>query len=504
MSRELLVGIDIGTQGTKAIAIDLAGVIQGTGYSSYQFEVPQPGWSEQHPDLWWNGVIDALTQLWEKGIRPQDVQGIGAAGQMHSSVLLSEKKEVLGTAILWNDVRTAVECREIESLVGEKRIYDITRNSVLPGFTAPKLLWIRKHQPERYERIRHVLLPKDYIVFRLSGELSGDVSDASGTGLFNVADRQWADDVIRELGIPRTWMPEVHESSTVVGYVTGEAAKVTGLKKGTPIVAGAGDNAAAALGNGIFKEGTGLVSVGTSGIVLMPLQRIPDVSDMDPDLKTLHMFCHCLPDTWHAMGVTLSAGMSLRWLRDSFKFASYDQMLAGTAEIAPGAEDLFFLPYLNGERTPHNDPNARGVFFGMHFGHTMEHFVRAVLEGVAYSLRDCLELIKRLQPHSEIKEMFLTGGAVKSPEWSQILADVLTCRLIGYEEREGPAFGAALLAGLGTGIWKQPQELPGQSGVPRITEVNSEIADRYDRLYPIYRDLYPSLRPVFQTLHARK
>lgn len=497
--QEFLVGIDIGTQGTKAIAVNRNGVIQGTGYSSYGFDVPQPGWAEQHPDLWWNAVIDSMSQLWNRGIQPQDILAVGIAGQMHSSVLLNNEKEVIGPAILWNDVRTTEECRDIEQVVGAERIHAVTRNSVLPGFTSPKLLWIRKHQPERYKLVRHVLLPKDYIVFRLSGELSGDVSDASGTSLFEVGKRKWSKEVIQELGIPYDWMAEVHESSTVVGKVTNSAAKSTGLLAGTPIVAGAGDNAAAALGNGIFKEGTGLVSVGTSGTVFVPLQRVPNIPEGAEGLKTLHLFCHCLPNTWHAMGVTLSAGMSLRWLRDTFRLDTYEKMLSGAAGVPPGAEGLVFLPYLNGERTPHNDSNARGVFYGIHLGHSVDHFVRAVLEGVAFSLRDCMELIQQLNRNSEIKELFLTGGAVKSPVWGRILSDVLKYRLIGYEDREGPAFGAALLAGLGTELWKDPDQLPGQVGEPGITDVDAETAKHYERFYKIYRDLYPSLQSVYQT-----
>jgi xylulokinase len=500
--KDWVLGIDIGTQGTKALVVDSKGNIQEVGTSSYSFEIPRPGWSEQDPQIWWKAVISSLKILRDKGISLSYIRAVGVSGQMHSSVLLGEDDEVVRPAILWNDVRTTEECAEIEEMVGEKHVYRITKNAVLPGFTAPKLRWIQKNEPDRYRVIRRVMLPKDYIVFRLTGERSTDVSDASGTALFDVAGRKWSEVLMEELGFSPEWFPEVHESRTVVGRVTAEAARATGLPEGIPVVAGAGDNAAAALGNGVFQEGKGIISVGTSGTVFVPLSRVPDFDAREERLKTVHLFCHCLPDTWHTMGVTLSAGMSLSWFCQQFEWRDFEEMLSGVQEIPPGSDGLLFLPYINGERTPHNDPYARGVFLGISYRHSAKHFVRAVLEGVAFSLRDCLELIEKATSSSP-KELYLTGGAVKSRLWSQIFSDVLKRRLIGYEDREGPALGAAFLAGLGIGLWNSPGDLPYQVGsIPRITETYAGSAEVYDQLYRVYRHLYPSLKETYQILHA--
>jgi xylulokinase len=489
----LLLGIDIGTQGAKVLAVNTTGEILATGHHSYDFDVPHTGWAEQNPLQWWDGVIKSLQQIWEKGINPKDIQAIGVSGQMHSLVLLDENKQELGTSILWNDVRTENECHDMEQIIGKDKILSITRNSVLPGFTAPKLLWIKKHEPERYRLIRHMMQPKDYIVFKLSGELSSDVTDASGTSLFDVQKREWSKEIIDALDIPFEWLSYVQESQTVVGYVSQSASSLTGLAVGIPVVAGAGDNAAAALGNGIYEEGMGIVSVGTSGTVFVPLKNIPTIAD--DQLSTLHLFCHCLPDTWHAMGVTLSAGMSLQWFKDTFTDTSYEELLFAVGEVPAGSEGLLYLPYLNGERTPHNDPHAKGVFFGMNYRHTRDHFIRAVLEGVSYSLKDCLELIKKL--NIPIETLYVTGGASKSPIWKQILSEVFDRPIMAFEEREGPAFGAALLAGLGTGVWKDPTQFPSFFDKGKETNVNTEHVKIYQQGYEMYQDLYTLLKPLF-------
>lgn len=493
-SNGLLLGIDIGTQGAKVLVMDVNGEIQATGHHSYEFEVRQKGWAEQHPLQWWNGVVSALRKLWEKGIDPKNIRAIGVSGQMHSLVLLDKDKKELGTSILWNDVRTEEECLEIEQLVGKSNFFNITRNSVLPGFTAPKLQWIKKHEPSRYANIHHLMQPKDYIVFKLSEALSSDVSDASGTLWFDTAKRTWSKEIIDALEIPFEWLNEVHESQTVVGSVSGEAANVTGLIPGIPVVAGAGDNAAAALGNGIYEQGKGIVSVGTSGTVFAPLKSVPKL-DGD-DLSTLHLFCHCLPNTWHAMGVTLSAGMSLNWYKNTFSNLSYDELLSNVDNISAGAEGLIYLPYLNGERTPHNDASARGVFFGMNYQHTKDHFTRAVLEGVSFSLKDCLELIKRL--NINIETLYVTGGAAKSPVWRTILSEVFNQPLVAFEEREGPAFGAALLAGLGIGVWNGPECFPAVFDNSQTTSVNLANVNAYKEIYKIYKELYHQLKPVYK------
>lgn len=491
---QLLLGIDIGTQGAKVLVIDFNGHIHAISTSSYDFEVRQQGWAEQHPLQWWNGVTEALKDLFEKGIDPKAIIGIGVSGQMHSLVLLDKNKEELGTAILWNDVRTVAECDDIYEALGKKTIFSITRNSVLPGFTAPKLLWIRKNEPDRYTKIHHMMQPKDYIVFKLSGMLSCDVSDASGTSLFNVNERQWSDEMIKGLNIPKEWLPDVYESQTIVGEVSKEASQLTGLIAGTPIVAGAGDNAAAALGNGIYEEGKGIISVGTSGTVFAPLKAVPQIIDED-DLSTLHLFCHCLPETWHVMGVTLSAGMSLRWYKDTFTNTSYDELLTGVSSVQAGSDGLIFLPYLNGERTPHNDPNAKGVFFGINYRHSQNHFTRAVLEGVSFSLKDCLELIKKLNIH--LDTIYVTGGASKSQIWRQILSEVINHPLRAFEEREGPAYGAALLAGLGISVWSGPEQFPNFFEDSQYTKMDQKNISTYEEIYLTYQKLYKKLKPIF-------
>jgi xylulokinase len=484
----ILIGIDIGTQGLKAVAINEKGDTLAIGYSSYELVTPQPGWSEQDPNLWVEGLVSSLGQLWEQGIRSEDIVGIGISGQMHSLVLLDKDKQTLGRAILWNDVRTSEECNDIELMIGRKEVHQITRNAVLPGFTAPKLLWIKKNEPDRYAQIAHFMLPKDFLVFKLSDQLSGDVSDASGTSLFDVGKREWSQEIIRELNIPFEWLGEVKESKEIVGKVTKEAAEVTGLKAGIPIVAGAGDNAAGALGNGVFEEGKGIVSVGTSGTVFVPLQTLPTLPQNE-HMRTLHVFCHCLPNTWHAMGVTLSAGLSLKWFKDTFSTElSYDELLKNVPTIPAGANGLTFLPYLNGERTPHNDPDIRGVFHGIGLQHNRDHFARAVIEGVGFSLRDCLELIQKLDV--KIDTLQLTGGVVKSTVWRQILSNILGFALQVHEEREGPAYGAAILAGLGTGVINNPF----QSEPAIATAVNHEEISVYDNKHQLYKRLYTRVK----------
>ncbi|MFE1242983.1 xylulokinase [Fictibacillus sp. NPDC058756] len=501
MSEEFLLGIDIGTQGAKAIVINQNGEIRASGSHPYDFSVPKTGWAEQHPHQWWDGVKNALKQISQRGIELENIKGIGISGQMHSLVLLDENKKELGSSILWNDVRTHIECKEITDQIGETKLLNITQNAVLPGFTAPKLLWIKKHEPERYSRIKHMMQPKDYIVFKLSGELSTDVSDASGTSLFDVKNRCWSNEIIEALKIPHDWLPQVHESQTIVGQVSIQAAAETGLPFGIPITAGAGDNAAAALGNGIYKEGKGIISIGTSGTVFAPLKQVPERTG-EGKMKTLHLFCHCLPGTWHAMGVTLSAGMSLKWFKETFSINSYDELLSGVEMVPSGSEGLVFLPYLNGERTPHNNSTAQGVFFGMGYQHTRAHFTRALLEGVSFSLKDCLELIEKM--NIRIDDWYVTGGASKSGIWRSILADVLQKPLRAFEEREGPAFGAALLAGLGTGVWKSPDEFPSCFDQGIRSEYNARNSKIYKDTHEIYSELYNRLVPLYSKTSNRE
>ncbi|MFC3882140.1 xylulokinase [Bacillus songklensis] len=500
MSEPLLLGTDIGTQGTKVVVITLDGKVKASGYASYQFEVPQPGWTEQDPLIWWQAFVKACREIWDKGIDPKQVTAIGISGQMHSLVLLDDHNKILRPAILWNDVRTSEECVEIENIVGKEKMYNITKNAVLPGFTAPKIRWVQKHEPAVFKQIHRVLMPKDYIVFRLSGEFSADVSDASGTVLFDVERRDWSTALIEALGFSPSWFPKVYESQEVAGTVTREANAETGLPEGIPIVAGAGDNAAAALGNGIYEEGMGIVSIGTSGTVFVPFNEVPQFEVHNEKLQTVHFFCHCLPNKWHAMGVTLSAGMSLSWFKTQFYGQSFEELIKQAEEVPPGAEKLIFLPYLNGERTPHNDPDARGVFFGLSYQHSRGHFVRSILEGVAFSMKECLELIKQLDGTKAYDELYLTGGAVKSELWSQILSNVFSSRFVAYKEREGPALGAAFLAGLGTGVWKRPGDIPFDTSEARLTEPEMELTGKYERLYDVYSSLYQTVAPLYKRL----
>lgn len=494
MDRQLVMGIDIGTQGTKVLVIHTNGQIIAKAHHSYDFHIPQVGWAEQDPLQWWNAVCHSLEQIWSQGVRAEEIKGIGVSGQMHSLVLLDQDKQELGPSILWNDVRTQAECEEIEQIVGKEKTLSITRNAILPGFTAPKLMWIKRHEPERYAKIKQIMLPKDYIVYKLSGVFSCDVSDASGTSLFNVQKRAWSKEIVDALDIPYEWLPEVHESQTVVGKVSVEAMEKTGLLSGTKIVAGAGDNAAAALGNGIYEEGSGIISVGTSGTVFAPLKKLPRITSND-QLKTLHLFCHCLPNTWHAMGVTLSAGMSLNWFKNTFFDGTYEELLVGIDEVPVGSEGLLYLPYLNGERTPHNDPYAKGVFYGMNYHHSRDHFTRAVIEGVSYSLKDCYELIK--QCDVVIDDLYVTGGASKSATWRQIVADVFGQSVTVFEEREGPAFGASLLAGLGIGIWNSPNDFPSFFDQGEETAMDLVGTKAYEQGYVTFKELYHALKPMF-------
>ncbi|MFG6117946.1 xylulokinase [Thalassobacillus sp. B23F22_16] len=487
----MLLGIDVGTQGAKVLVIDENANIIETATTSYDFQTPQPGWTEQHPNLWWESICEALKQL---KVDLKKVTGIGVSGQMHSLVILDNERQVIRPAILWNDLRTEEECRKIEGIVGKEKIYHITRNAVLPGFTAPKLQWIKNHEPEKYAQIDIMMQPKDYIGYKLTDSLACDVSDASGTAWFNLERRNWSEEILSLLDIPAQWLPKVNESQEIVGYVTKEAAEITGLPEGIPLVAGAGDNAAAALGNGIYQQGKVSISVGTSGTVFTPLENVPAVEG--ESLETLHLFCHCIPDTWHAMGVTLSAGMSLKWFLDSFQIDSYEELLEGVDEVAEGSDGLIFLPYLNGERTPHNDAKAKGTFIGIGYQHKREHFVRAILEGVSFSMRDCLELIKKLDV--KIDHLYVTGGASKSKVWRDILSSILHERLYAFEEREGPAFGAALLAGLGTKVWGGTDQLP--DCFDQGEKTNPKKSNRYDEYYSVYQQSYAQVKPLFQSL----
>lgn len=498
-----LLGIDIGTSGTKALLIDEAGTVAARATFEYPLYAPRPLWSEQSPEDWWKATCQAIRQaLAQSGVAASDIAGIGLSGQMHGSVFLGEGDEVLRPAILWNDQRTQSQCDWIMDTIGRERVVEETLNPVLTGFTAGKIVWVRDNEPDIYRRIRKVLLPKDFVRLRLTGEYATEVSDASGTSLFNVPKRRWSDVMLDGCGIPREWMPAAYESPEVSGRVTESAAAATGLAVGTPVVGGGGDQAAGAVGNGIVETGIVSSTVGTSGVVF----AFADTPLMDPQLR-LHTFCHAVPDKWHLMGVMLSAGGSLQWYRDTFCEAEkaeaaargidpYEIITARAAEAPVGCEGLIFLPYLTGERTPHPDPLARGVFFGITRRCDKSHFARAIMEGVAFGLRDSFEIMKAMK--LPIVQVRASGGGARSPLWRSIQTDVTGIPHVTINVDEGPALGVALLAGVGTGIYGSVAEacraVIRVAGTTELCNVN-RVA--YDRYYGVYRQLYPLLREQF-------
>jgi xylulokinase len=466
-----LVGLDVGTTGVKAIAISPDGDVIAAAEREYPLSTPRSGWAEQDPEDWWRASEAALGEL-------PAATAIGLSGQMHGLVALDSADRVLRPAILWNDQRTAAECAEIEERVGLKRLIGLTGNRALPGFTAPKLLWLRKHEPEIYERIAYVLLPKDYVRMRLTGERAIDVADASGTLLFDVAHRRWSDELLEVLELPREWLPRALESPEV----SGETAD------GVPVAAGAGDQSAAALGVGVDGPGPVSVVLGTSGVVFAALPGFA----ADPEAR-VHAFCHAVPGGWHAMGVMLSAAGSLRWFRDASGGAEYDELLAEAARWEPGAEGMLFQPYLAGERTPHADPDARGAFTGLQLRHDRGALTRAVLEGVAYGLRDSLELVRELGVEPEVGRA--SGGGARSDLWLEIVASVLGIPLERTAATEGSAYGAALLAGVAGGAFADVHEAVARCVRPtsRI-DPNPAWRDAYEHGYARYGRLYPALR----------
>jgi xylulokinase len=495
MHEPLLLGIDLGTTGCRAVLVTPDGTVVAAASSPYPLLTPHPLWAEQDPESWWVAAVDSVRRVLEaRGAVPRSVAAVGLTGQMHGLVLLGTSGEVLRPAILWNDQRTELECAEIVRRVGVERVLELTGNPALPGFTAPKVLWVRRHEPELHDRIASVLLPKDFIRYRLTGERFSDVSDASGTTLFDVSRREWSAEMLEALEIPRAWLPEVTESPIVSSRVGSAAARETGLGEGTPVVAGAGDQAAQAVGAGIVDEGSVLITLGTSGVVFAASRRYR----VHPT-GSLHAFCHAVPGLWHLMGVMLSAGGSLGWYRATFAAAEeFETLLAEAAAAPAGSEGLIFLPYLSGERTPHADPHARGVLFGLTLRHTRPHVTRAILEGVAYGLADSLELMRELS--IEPREIRLSGGGARSGLWRQILADTVGVTVAALEASEGAAYGAALLAGVGAGVYA---DVPTAARtVVRETghlEPGPHVAT-YRRGRAVYRALYPALAGHFRAL----
>ena len=452
-----LIGLDVGTSGAKALLVDQEGTVVADATATYPLLTPRPGWAEQNPEEWWDASCNAIrATVAEAQVAAGDIIGLGLSGQMHGSVFLDAHNQVIRPAILWCDQRTAAQCDAITERIGVERVVEETLNPVLTGFQAPKVLWLREKEPENYARLASLLLPKDYVRFMLTGEFATDVSDASGTSLLNVAQRRWSGVMLEGLELEERLLPKVYESVEVTGRLTGEAAALTGLADGTPVVAGAGDQAAGAVGNGIVAAGSVSVTTGTSGVVFAYL----DEPVLDAELRT-HTFCHAVPAKWHVMGVMLSAGGSLRWLRDSIcseeveaaegmDVDPYELMTAAAAGVEPGCEGLVFLPYLSGERCPYPDPAARGVFFGLNLTHSKPHLIRSVLEGVSFGLRDCFELIKGLGVG--FTEVRASGGGARSRLWRQIQADILGHEIATMSVDEGSAYGAALLDELVIGL----------------------------------------------------
>ena len=469
-----LVGLDVGTTGVKAIAISPTGEVLARVEEGYPLATPRPGWAEQDPEDWWRASERALGRL---RVEPL---GLGLSGQMHGLVALDAAGRVLRPAILWNDQRTGAECAEIEARVGLDRLVQLTGNRALAGFTAPKLLWLRRHEPEVYARIAHVLLPKDYVRLRLTGERATDVADASGTLLFDVAGRRWSDDLLEARELPRAWLPAALESPAVSAATSG----------GVPVAAGAGDQAAGALGAGVDAPGRLSVVLGTSGVVFAALPAFR----ADPQGR-VHAFCHAVPGTWHAMGVMLSAAGSLRWLRDALGAPSEEVLVAEAERWPPGAEGLLFAPYLAGERTPHADPDARGAFVGLSLRHDRGGLARAVLEGVAFGLRDSLDLLVDLGVVPVAARV--SGGGARSALWLRVVASVLGLPLERTAVDEGAAFGAALLGGVAAGVFATATEAVAACVRVRETvEPDPEWQGLYERELTRFRALYPGLRAL--------
>jgi xylulokinase len=488
-----VIGIDASTTATKAVLVDERGVVVGVGAAEYGYEVPRPLWSEQDPALWWDGSVAAIRSvLASTGVPADDVAAVGLTGQMHGAVLLDDGDEVLRPAILWNDQRTAAECDWIRATIGFERLVEITGNNALTGFTAPKLVWVRDHEPAIWSRIAHVLLPKDFVRLRLTGDHAVDKADGAGTLLFDLAARTWSPEVVGAIGVDPGWLPSTYEGPAVTGLVHADAAAATGLRAGTAVVAGGGDQAANAVGVGVVDPGSVALSLGTSGVIFAATSE-----PLFEPRGRVHAFCHAVPDRWHLMSVMLSAAGSLRWFRDALAPGeAFGDLVERAGEVPAGSDGLLFLPYLTGERSPHPDPLARGAFVGLTVGHDRRHLTRAVLEGVAFGLRDGLDLMvdAGMAPPTTIRA---SGGGTVSPLWRQILADVLGAEIAVVDTAEGAAFGAALLAAVGAGWFSSVDEAT--AAVVSVTPVATPgpEADRYAEAHAAYRELYPALAPIF-------
>jgi xylulokinase len=490
------IGIDVSTTASKALAIDEQGVVVSVKSYPHDLSTPRPLWSEQDPENWWQATSAALRDLLRE-IAPEAVAAVGLTGQMHGLTSLDAHGRPIRPAILWNDQRSGAQCAEITEKVGAKRLYQTMGSILLPGFTAPKILWLKQNEPEAYAQIKHVLLPKDYIRFRLSGAYGVDVADGSGFGVMDIAKRTWSDEMLAAFDFPKAWLPELCESQDVNAHVSEEGAAATGLKAGTPIVGGAGDQPAGGVGSGIVERDQVSMSVGTSGVAY----AVSDGYAPEPDGR-LHTFCGPIPGTWFHMGVMLSAAGGLRWMHDEFApTLSYDDLNAQVEGVPRGALGLLFAPYLTGERNPHPDPLARGAFVGFTLRHGLAHMARSVMEGVAFGMRDQLELLRGqgVRP----TEAVISGGATKSAVWRQMFTDIMAMPLYTINTTEGAAFGAAILAAVGVGAYP---DVPAACKA-MIRRVDTSQPDAvgvgdYERLYPAFKNLYPALKDTYAALAA--
>lgn len=485
------IGIDVGTSSTKAVLIDVSGKIVFTVAPEYSFQTPKALWAECDPEDWLKATLQALKEIAKK-VDPGEIRGIGLSGQMHGLVLLDEHGEVLRPCIMWNDQRTESQCEALTEGVGAERVLELTGNPILPGFTAPKILWVQENEPEIWARAARILLPKDYIRYRLSGSFFTEVSDASGTSLLNVGEREWSEIMLDACGIPRGMMAEVTESTETSTKLSEKAAQMAGLPAGLPIAGGGGDQAAGAIGCGIVKSGIVSATLGTSGVVFAHA----DTFNPDPGGR-LHAFCAAVPGKWHYMGVQLSCAGSYQWFQKQLGGGkSYRDLDAMAEEIGAGAEGLIFLPYLSGERTPHPDPHARGVFFGLTLRHGLGHMARAVMEGVTFGLRDTLEIMRQLGISPE--KIIVSGGGAQSPLWRQICADIFATEMVTVNAKEGAAFGAAILAAVGTGAYGSvPDACDAMLRETGSTKPGEET-EKYDAYYSVFASLYPKIKDSFR------
>ena len=486
-------GIDVGTGGTRAVLLDEAGRVLGAATAEHtEMASPQLGWAEQDPRDWWRAARAAIKEcLAQTSTSPGEIAAIGLTGQMHGSVLLDSAGEVVRPVLLWFDQRTEAECRAITERVGAKRLIDLVANPALTGWTLPKIWWVRKHEPDSWSRVRSVMLPKDYVRFKLTGARATDVADASGTLLFDVVNRRWSAEMLQQSDLSPDILPQVFESPEIASRVSKDGAAASELKEGTPVVAGGGDQAAGAVGMGIVEPGSVSATIGTSGVVF----AATSTPVVEPKGR-IHTFCHAIPGRWHVMGVTQGAGLSLRWFRQQFgDSASYDDLMKEAAAAPPGADGLLWAPYLMGERTPHLDPNARGALVGLTAQHTRAHVIRAILEGVAFSLRDTFTIFRELGV--PVKSIRLGGGGARSPLWQQIQADIYAMPVELVAADEGAAYGAALLAGVGAGLWPSVDAACNTAvHVAKTVEPIAKNVDLMNRRYEQYRKLYPALRQI--------